>query len=160
MITIEKEHLDMIRAIAWSFYRTTGFDQKELFAQGCLIYCEAVLSFDPERDTKLSTYAYRSIHNQLIHFIRRETKIKICGLDVLDDIGSTPVYEYFTDLPNDVLTVMRTALECAEDYEEKIILWALREALSSKGWGWPRVWKGIQETKEALNHPERTRIIL
>lgn len=160
MITIEKTHLDMIRAIAWSFHRTTGFDQEELFAQGCLIYCEAYVAYNPDKDTKLSTYVYRSVHNRLIDFMKREAKWKICGLDVLEDIGTVPVYEYFNDLPKDVLTVMHTALECAENYEEKIVLWALREALYSKGWGWPRIWKSIQETKAALNQTGVNRIIL
>jgi hypothetical protein len=160
MIAIEKEHLEMIRAITWSLYRTTGFDQQELFSQGCLIYCEAYMDYDPKKKAKLSTYVYRRVLNELIHYIRFETEWKLCGLDVLKDLGSTPVYEYFNNFDSDVKVVMRTALDCAEDYEEKIILWAVREALRHKGWGWARIWKGIQETKATLNQTELHRIIL
>ena len=100
------------------------------------------------------------VNNYLIHFIRREKEFVFQNLDDFEQAGETPIYEYFCDLPADVQTVMKTALECAEEFEEGILLWAVRKSLYSKGWNWARIWKGIQEVKDTLNQTEPIRIIL
>jgi hypothetical protein len=70
---ISKNHLNLIRKIAWSFYNTTGIDWQELFSEASLAYCEALKNYDPKKG-RISTYLWNCIKSHLLNFIKEERK--------------------------------------------------------------------------------------
>ena len=70
-----REHINLIRKIAWSFHRTTGIEWKELFSQACLAYLEAMRSYDSCKGAK-TTWAFHGIQNNMINFCKRERRDK------------------------------------------------------------------------------------
>jgi hypothetical protein len=76
----EFENVNLVRKIAWSFHKSTGIDYKELFAEACLWYYEAVRTWSLERNTKLSTYAYSIIQKKLSDFAGIEKVRRMSGI--------------------------------------------------------------------------------
>lgn len=58
-----------------SKFSNTNIDADELFSVALIGYEKALSKFNPNRNTKFSTYAYRCIQNEIFYFIRGEKKI-------------------------------------------------------------------------------------
>lgn len=68
------ENLNLIRNVAWKFHHKTSIEFDELFGEAALAYSEALTKFDPDKGIKLTTFAYRCMHNHLINVCKRETR--------------------------------------------------------------------------------------
>jgi hypothetical protein len=91
---IRKNHLNLIRKIAWSFYNSTGIEWQELFSEASLAYCEALQSYNPERG-KITTHLWNCMKSQLLNFIKQENKYRspLCPLNGTEVINS-PSYSF------------------------------------------------------------------
>lgn len=58
-----------------SKFGNTGIDPDELFSVALVGYEKALSKFNPSKNTKFSTFAYRCIQNEIFYFIRGEKKI-------------------------------------------------------------------------------------
>lgn len=65
-----EQHCGMIREQAWSFAKRTGCEFDELFAQGNLIYCQALRTFDSSRNIKFSTWLYIQLRGRLGDYVK------------------------------------------------------------------------------------------
>lgn len=72
---IRKNHLNLLRKIAWSFYATTGIDWQELFSEAALAYCKALKSYNPNRG-RITTHLWNCVKSELINFIKEEKRYR------------------------------------------------------------------------------------
>lgn len=68
------ENINLIRAIAWSFHRTTGINYQELFSEASVGYYEAIQAFSPDKQCKLTSFAQNIMKRRLINFCKNEIK--------------------------------------------------------------------------------------
>jgi len=153
----KEEHLNLIRKIAWSFHRTTGLDFEELFHEACYHYCRGCNQFQEGQGEKLTTYVFPVIQSGLIDFIAKEREWVGQKAVLIQEGGSTPVYEYWSDLTGDILEVIDFILENDEEIAKltpKRARGVVRDHLRDQGWTWPRIWEAIRKTKKTLNETE------
>lgn len=73
-ILIER-NLRLVVYIARKF-ENTGVNVEDLISVGTIGLIKAVNTFDPEKKIKLATYASRCIENEILMYLRRNSKIK------------------------------------------------------------------------------------
>lgn len=164
------ENMNLIRKVAWSFHRTTGIEYNELFSEAALAYCEAKLTYDPDKSA-LCTWAYHNMTNALKTFIVSNYNQ---NLSYIDDVSNQiperaemPFENSFEDLlealPKDCRMIATELVnnperyvgetpnmkrvEATPRYTRGLIYRDLRE----KGWKWARIWKGMKNMKICLN---------
>jgi len=156
-------NLNLIRKVAWSFHKTTGLPFEELFSEASLAYAEAFSSFDPQKNIKFSTWAYKNMRQHLINFVKREYSFYSFHLPVEESellsqyernnpIAMMEFRDWLKRLPSDLQTIAETVLEDSSPNlppkkEKGKVIKKLRE----KGWSWPRIRNGIRGMKEVLN---------
>lgn len=150
--------INLIRSIAWTFYKSSSVNWDELFSEACLAYCESIRKYDPTKGASPTTWVYIAMRNALINFCKKEYKSRnltgvedwVVGLD-------EPVYEFFQDSQNyskDVQLIIELVKKEPDKYHLNFTrqfgnLW--RDLLSKEGWAWARVWKGMRDLKTELN---------
>lgn len=70
-----ERNLRLVVYIARKF-ENTGINIEDLVSIGTIGLIKAVNTFDPEKKIKLATYASRCIENEILMFLRRNSKIK------------------------------------------------------------------------------------
>ena len=74
-ILIER-NLRLVVYIARKF-ENTGVNVEDLVSVGSIGLIKAVNTFDPEKKIKLATYASRCIENEILMYLRRNSKVKV-----------------------------------------------------------------------------------
>ena len=119
------EHINLIRDLAWKFAQKSHLEYDELFSEASLAYCEAMEKFDSSRGAKFTTFAYMHIHNMLVNFCIKETRISSRNLlegDFPEHIHPTTeqqpvdVYDIIEQWPEDCREVAFMVLEFPEKY--------------------------------------------
>ncbi|WP_291581221.1 RNA polymerase sporulation sigma factor SigE [Clostridium sp. UBA6640] len=132
-ILIER-NLRLVVYIARKF-ENTGVNVEDLISVGTIGLIKAVNTFDPEKKIKLATYASRCIENEILMYLRRNSKIKTeisfyepLNIDwdgnelLLSDILGTEsdvVYNLIEDEVDKQLLVL--AMEKLNDREKEIV---------------------------------------
>lgn len=73
--TLIERNLRLVVYIARKF-ENTGVNVEDLVSVGTIGLIKAVNTFDPEKKIKLATYASRCIENEILMYLRRNSKIK------------------------------------------------------------------------------------
>ncbi|NEU03829.1 RNA polymerase sporulation sigma factor SigE [Clostridium sp. ATCC 25772] len=73
--TLIERNLRLVVYIARKF-ENTGVNVEDLISVGTIGLIKAVNTFDPEKKIKLATYASRCIENEILMYLRRNSKIK------------------------------------------------------------------------------------
>lgn len=73
--TLIERNLRLVVYIARKF-ENTGISVEDLISIGTIGLIKAVNTFDPEKNIKLATYASRCIENEILMYLRRNSKIK------------------------------------------------------------------------------------
>jgi RNA polymerase sporulation-specific sigma factor len=73
--TLIERNLRLVVYIARKF-ENTGVNVEDLISVGTIGLIKAVNTFDPEKQIKLATYASRCIENEILMYLRRNSKIK------------------------------------------------------------------------------------
>ena len=66
--------------LVWSVARRftgRGYDIEDLFQIGCIGLIKAINTFNPVKNIKLATYASRCIENEILMYLRRNSKTKM-----------------------------------------------------------------------------------
>ncbi|MGL4730467.1 MAG: RNA polymerase sporulation sigma factor SigE [Clostridium sp.] len=132
-ILIER-NLRLVVYIARKF-ENTGVNVEDLISVGTIGLIKAVNTFDPEKKIKLATYASRCIENEILMYLRRNSKIKTeisfyepLNIDwdgnelLLSDILGTEndmVYNFIEDEVDKQLLLL--AMERLNDREKEIV---------------------------------------
>lgn len=141
-ILIER-NLRLVVYIARKF-ENTGVGVEDLISVGTIGLIKAVNTFDPQKKIKLATYASRCIENEILMYLRRNSKVKAeisfyepLNIDwdgnelLLSDILGTDndiVYNFIEDEVDKQLLVL--AMEKLSDREKEIV--QLRFGLNGK----------------------------
>ena len=160
---IRKKDLNLIRKIAWSFHNTTGLEFQELFAQACLGYCEAINSFDRNKEAKKSTWAWVKMKRDLINFIKEEQKHRVPATaieDLPDDFFGTCQQNHkafqsiMDELPaKECRSIVKMILEKREEFEKlRDPLLRLKSDLRENGWKHERINATLKSTKLILKN--------
>ena len=73
--TLIERNLRLVVYIARKF-ENTGVNVEDLISVGTIGLIKAVNTFDPEKKIKLATYASRCIENEILMYLRRNSKVK------------------------------------------------------------------------------------
>ncbi len=150
---IRTDHMKLVRSLAWSFHFTTGLSFEDLFAEGCLAYCEAKRTYDGTRPAKFTTYLTSMVKIRLIVYCKEEKLIQTCSLLAAAGITHTPVYEYWEWFRPDIQTVVdivRNSNGEISGVPPKMARGVIRRELRDRGWDWTRIWDAIRETKQIV----------
>ncbi|NFF40147.1 RNA polymerase sporulation sigma factor SigE [Clostridium argentinense] len=132
--TLIERNLRLVVYIARKF-ENTGVNVEDLISVGTIGLIKAVNTFNPEKKIKLATYASRCIENEILMYLRRNSKIKTeisfyepLNIDwdgnelLLSDILGTEsdvVYNLIEDEVDKQLLVL--AMEKLNDREKEIV---------------------------------------
>lgn len=160
----------MIYSLAKSFNATTGIELKELQAEGYLAYCEAVLTYKENQNTKLSTWVFICVKNALIDFCKEEHFHRNCNslnyyLKDLEkgenELTTTPRQLWgmptppFSELYNELTPLAKEVVDVVLEKDHytgkpKMCRGQVVKDLREKGWAWNKIWSGIKEVKLQL----------
>ena len=73
---VVSDNLGLVHAIVRRFEKR-GHDREELFQIGCIGLIKAINTFNPVKNIKLATYASRCIENEILMYLRRNSKTKM-----------------------------------------------------------------------------------
>jgi RNA polymerase sporulation-specific sigma factor len=141
--TLIERNLRLVVYIARKF-ENTGVNVEDLVSVGAIGLIKAVNTFNPEKKIKLATYASRCIENEILMYLRRNSKVKAeisfyepLNVDwdgnelLLSDIlgtGNDVVYNFIEDEVDKQLLVI--AMKKLSDREKEIV--NLRFGLNGK----------------------------
>ena len=127
--TLIERNLRLVVYIARKF-ENTGVNVEDLISVGTIGLIKAVNTFDPEKKIKLATYASRCIENEILMYLRRNSKIKteISFYEPLnvDWDGNELLLSDILGTDNDVV------YNIIEDDVDKQLLWLAMQRLNSR----------------------------
>ena len=127
--TLIERNLRLVVYIARKF-ENTGVNVEDLISVGTIGLIKAVNTFDPEKQIKLATYASRCIENEILMYLRRNSKIKteISFYEPLnvDWDGNELLLSDILGTDNDVV------YNIIEDDVDKQLLWLAMQRLNSR----------------------------
>lgn len=132
--TLIEHNLRLVVYIARRF-ENTGVGLEDLISIGTIGLIKAVSTFDREKNIKLATYASRCIENEILMYLRRNSKIKMeVSIDeplnvdwdgnelLLSDILGTSEDIIYKDIEREVdIKLLKKALSTLSERERKII---------------------------------------
>ncbi len=106
-------------------YKVNGYDKDDFYQEGARAFCNAVLTYDPEKQASFNTYVIACIRNRMKDLLKQGGVNKPQTFSLDDDDESRNYHEV---IASEALTPEEKLLE-AEDREEKFHL--LKERLSA-----------------------------
>ena len=70
------DNLGLVHAITRRFEHR-GHDREEIFQIGCIGLMKAINTFDASKNIKLATYASRCIKNEILMYLRKNSKVRL-----------------------------------------------------------------------------------
>lgn len=180
--TKQQVELDLIRRIAWSFYNTTGVTWEDLFSEASVAYCQAMQSYDPEKNASFTTWAWVCMRNALDDYVNAEFQHQYADLPAedldaverprtqsdeipkesiaaIDDLAATRCItgdNLLEGLSQDAKTILQLVKEDVVDYTQMASKKArgqiYRKLRSEYDWSWPQIWNSFREIKTVLNN--------
>ncbi|MGV8984025.1 RNA polymerase sporulation sigma factor SigE [Clostridium sp.] len=127
--TLIERNLRLVVYIARKF-ENTGVNVEDLISVGTIGLIKAVNTFDPSKKIKLATYASRCIENEILMYLRRNSKIKteISFYEPLnvDWDGNELLLSDILGTDNDVV------YNIIEDDVDKQLLWLAMQRLNAR----------------------------
>ena len=131
---VVSDNLGLVHAIVRRFEKR-GHDREELFQIGCIGLIKAINTFNPVKNIKLATYASRCIENEILMYLRRNSKTRMeVSIDeplnvdwdgnelLLSDILGTDDDVISRDIENETeKSLLNMAIDRLNPREQKII---------------------------------------
>ncbi len=150
------ENINLIRKIAWSFHKTTGYEWDDLFQEAALAYLNAMKTYNPKRG-KITTYVWGCITSHLKSYLRRQNK-QSSVLDSIEDVNiDTPVFQdnMFESFSPDAQQIAKVVLRTPKKFSPQPACLArgriMRVMMKRRGWSAIRIWNGMKDLKLAIN---------
>ena len=127
-----EHNLRLVVYIAKKF-DNTGVGVEDLISIGTIGLIKAINTFNPDKNIKLATYASRCIENEILMYLRRNSKTRLEGsIDEPSDILGTDEDVIYRDIETDVeRSLLMTAIAGLTGRERMII--ELRFGLNTAG---------------------------
>ena len=153
----------LLHKFAWSYKNTTGIEEDELFAEACVAYMTAIMSYDNTKDTKLSTWISYCVKNRLNSFVTTFHSDKSFTLFDEEKWESFPATDGFDSIfgYSDLLTELSPKarkvcdLVIKNQHEldgipPKLARGKIQKELRKQGWVWSDIWTTFNELKNAF----------
>ena len=121
-----ERNLRLVVYIARKF-ENTGVHIEDLVSIGAIGLIKAVNTFDPEKKIKLATYASRCIENEILMYLRRNSKTRS---EVSFDEPLNTDWDGNELLLSDVLGVESDVIKYIEEEVDRALLWGALDRLS------------------------------
>ena len=149
------ENINLIRKIAWSFHKTTGYDWDDLFQEAALAYCEALKNYDPNRG-QLTTYMWTAIKNHLQAFITYQDEYKNTVTPMENPIVDKPTSNpsFFDSLSREAMDIVDVIISSPAEFdllEPKKAYKRVINKLRGRHWSAQKIKQGVKELKLVLN---------
>lgn len=144
----------MLNRIVGGFYKTTGYDSKELFSEASLALCKALSTYEKDKG-KINTYITQVVRNNLINFLKEENKYRVHESIDFCQVSRTQkhFFEFYEDLSEDVKVVVDMILDDPNKYlsmPASYMVAKVKIDLFEKDWSGSRIRKTINELKTKL----------
>ena len=147
------ENINLLRKIAWSFHKSTGYDFDDLFQEAALAYCKGIKTFNPERGA-LSTHIWYCVNSQLKNYLKNENDYKT-PLETIDYLKTyeTQQFNILHALTKDAQDLAKSIIRTPKLYiyltpeEAKN---RLRTLYSRRGWSDDKIDKALIEMHSIL----------
>ena len=123
-----ERNLRLVVYIARKF-ENTGIHIEDLVSIGAIGLIKAVNTFDPEKKIKLATYASRCIENEILMYLRRNSKTRS---EVSFDEPLNTDWDGNELLLSDVLGVESDVIKYIEEEVDRALLWGALDRLSRR----------------------------
>lgn len=150
--------MDLIYRRAHYFHRMTGQSFEDLVQEGVVGSLEAELTYDPDKDTKLTTWVWWSIERRMRVFCERAMRHRGCFGDPPDLPDYRNIVEFLDFLnasPRDAQTIYEIVLSNPEEYAGHSPYECqrmLKQVMLQLGWSTDRSHDAIQDAKYWLNN--------
>jgi len=149
------KNINLIRTIAWSFHKTTGYDWDDLFQEASLAYYQAIETYDPDKG-KLSTYIWKVMKNHLQYFVTYQNKWNDKTISIEDVDIDKPVsrYSLFDSLTREAKDIVDVVLSAPAEFDSLIPAKARKRVINKlrgKHWNMVKIAQGMDELKSVLN---------
>lgn len=174
---MKEQELNLIRKIAWSFYKTNySLEFDDLFSEACISYLEGEKQFVPNGRTKKSTFLWTVMKHHLTDYVFKETKIlrgELLGavydveegeisnnLDCLTSTYKSPIEQIienqeWEEIKNRMSPEARAILHLIltdqslylQTDKPKICRGLIKQKLRASGWKWQTIWDGFKELR-------------
>ncbi len=151
--------INLIRSIAWTFYKSSKVNWDELFSEACLAYCESIRKYNQDKPASTTTWVYIAMRNALINFCKKEHRSRdLKGIeDWCEVVSKTPMYEFFQEseqVSPDTKHIIQMVRQSPERYTlfppRKVIGQIKHDLREVEGWSWPRIWSGMKNLRLEL----------
>lgn len=164
---------NLIASIAWHFWQANGGDLDDLIAQANLLFIDAVDSYDPTKNAKLSTWIFITVRNGLLEYVRNRNVYKTTYTAIDDEFVDTypassndiSVMEFIDDMTQDAHIVLSLFLETPReilvnirndnkriDHARFTMRNRLWNRLRQNGWSKHRTTNAFKEIKSLIRH--------
>jgi len=156
----------LILSRAWAWQQKTGWELEDLEAEGNMIFCKAVQTYDPSKSS-FGTYLYNSLQmhfGNLVNLSRcqkaekKDMKTSCDNCFAYEDIEQETIFrEMINDLPEDAKEVVKAVFETpAEIIEALGITKITRNSLQLyfgkyKGWSQKRIFSTFKTIQQVFN---------
>jgi len=150
------EHLKLLLQLAASFHASTGLEKEELFQEAYLAYEYALKTYDPNKGTKLSSFIWTHVANQLKTYYTKYNKIHhpLVSIDSLYSLSTSPEI-LFEGLTNDareiadlVLTTTKVFIKLSRaDAKQRVY-----NIMRNRGWTYGRIHYALLNLKAAYSN--------
>lgn len=154
---MDKNYINVLHKIAWSFHHTTGLEWEELFGEAQLAYVKAEQNYDPEK-AAFSTYLFSVVTNHLLNYAFRCKRQYIVPNENPKPVHLTPEVWYafresIANLGKDARIVCRMILDAPTAYaslSQTRAERAVRNELAEAGWSERRRKAAFREIKNLI----------
>lgn len=110
---MQKSEIQFIKAIAFSFHKTTNLDVDDLFQEAAIAYLKGADTFKPGK-AAIKTHLYTTMRNHLIDYTRKEmTRKKTVSNDLPVDrpVLYKTFFEFLNNLSESSQEIVRVVLQ-------------------------------------------------
>jgi DNA-directed RNA polymerase specialized sigma subunit len=160
------DYKNLILSRAWAWQQRTGWELEELEAEGNVVFCKAVQTYDPSKSS-FSTYLYNALQMHFGNMVtlsrcqkaeKKEMKTDCDNCFAYGDVQQEAIFrEMINDLPEDAKEVVKAVFETpAEILDVLGITRVSKNALHQyfnrcRGWSQQRTYSAFKVIQQILS---------
>lgn len=147
--------IKLVQKMAWKFSKKYGVEYDDLFQEASLYYLEAMKTFDKEKGTVESSWAYTQMYYRLNNYCKKEKKY-ITIPENYPEQGHTPNWSFqekVASMNKQAQTIVKYLFEAPEIFlnlnhfqiKDRIV-----DHFKAKGWSRKDIWAGFQSIRATI----------
>lgn len=140
---VDQKYLSLIRARAYSFYRTTGVPMNELVAEGGVVYAECMLKYVPNNlsGASFTTFFFTALTNHFSSYCKqyeRHYRQEILFSDLEREAGkynASSHHDWLEENSGDLDTLLNSICPSGDRFDKRLEFYQSIKKLSPKSQG-------------------------